>query len=301
MLTGVEWWWSCSLEVIMGKKWAILKSVFYSRMNEEAVGLEIRNQPFRITPEDSVAYARACEDTNPAYKAEDGALVHPLFASRILKDGLEEILLSPRVEANMIKLVHAEQSFQWHKPLRVGMELVPVSRISAIRDVSSGQVLDIDVALEEAGKAIVSGRSSMFVRCPPKKGAKRTKEPYPFEPEMEELSTFAVLRDQPGRYAAASGDYNPIHTNALVAKLAGFERPIAHGLCVMAMTARELIAAYGEGDPASLKKIALRFSKPVYPGKDLTVKSIRGGKIQFVVELKPGKRAISNGQAEFGR
>lgn len=284
----------------MGKLWAIVRSGFYGQLNSAAVGFEVRKPGFLVQREPALAYALACDDPNPAYTAEQGAYATPLYASRILADVLEEVLFYPKLRVNMVKLVHAEQSFTWSKPLKVGMEVVPVARVVAIREVSSGQILDVDVALEENGVPVVMGRSSMFIRGKPKRDPNRPKEPKPAEPEMAEVSKFRVALDQPKRYATASGDYNPIHRNKLVAKLAGFDRPIAHGLCVMAMTVRELMAAYGQNDPARLHRVSLRFAKPVYPGKELTLKAMKDGTtVKFGVELKPGKWAISNGEAEF--
>ena len=46
-------------------------------------------------------------------------------------------------------------------------------------------------------------------------------------------------------YAAASGDLNPLHLDADVARAAGFERPIAHGMRTMACVARMFTQHFG--------------------------------------------------------
>lgn len=284
----------------MGRFWSIVRSGFYSQMCREALGFEVRKPAFTLERENCVAYAKACDDTNPLLVGEKAEFASPLFASRILRDALEEVLFYPKLRVNMVKLVHAEQSFTFHQPLRIGMSVEPVAKVVEIRDVSSGQILDVDVMLEQNGQPVVTGRSSMFIRGKPKRDPNRTKEPKAAEPEMKAAGTFKVAPDQPRRYAAASGDFNPIHVNKFVAKLAGFDRPIAHGLCVMAMTVRELLAAYGDSNPANLHRVSLRFAKPVYPGRELTLKTLQEGKsVKFGVELKPGKWAISHGEVEF--
>ena len=40
----------------------------------------------------------------------------------------------------------------------------------------------------------------------------------------------SLAKDLGRRYAAISGDYNPIHLGALSAKLFGFKQAIAHGM-----------------------------------------------------------------------
>jgi acyl dehydratase len=48
-------------------------------------------------------------------------------------------------------------------------------------------------------------------------------------------------------FAAASGDHNPLHLDAAVARAAGFERPVVHGMYTMACAARLFTQAFGAG------------------------------------------------------
>ena len=48
-------------------------------------------------------------------------------------------------------------------------------------------------------------------------------------------------------FAAASGDHNPLHLDAEVARRAGFERPVVHGMLTMAYAARLFTHAFGAG------------------------------------------------------
>lgn len=279
-----------------------LKNSFSRGLNESQVGLEVAGPLFVVHQGEALAYALATDDGNPAYFEKSGALVSPLFASRILKDVLEMLILDPRLGMNLLKMVHAEQSLQFHEPLRAGMELLPTARIEAIRSVSSGQLADFSVALREGDKVIVDGMATMFVRKATPKGKGKGSAPKDPEvvPPWEELTTFALAPDQPRRYALASQDYNPIHTRKWVAKLAGFPQPVAHGLCVMAMTTALLIDAFGNKDPASLASIKLRFSRPAFPGQQLSLKVAGAGKTrQFLLENHKGQPVLSNGEISF--
>lgn len=68
-------------------------------------------------------------------------------------------------------------------------------------------------------------------------------------------------RYRPIYYAGASGDFNPIHIDPEVGKQAGFNGPILQGLCTMAWAVEAVTRQLA--DPAKLKKIRVRFSKPV--------------------------------------
>src|SRR5438093_1379087 len=78
-----------------------------------------------------------------------------------------------------------------------------------------------------------------------------------------------VVDDQTYRYRDASGDQMPIHVDDAFAKSVGLPGIIAHGLCTMAMCSQAVVKTVAGGDPARVKRLAVRFSKPVFPGNDV--------------------------------
>jgi hypothetical protein len=68
-------------------------------------------------------------------------------------------------------------------------------------------------------------------------------------------SVWTVPGDVGRRYAAVSGDINPIHIHPLSARLFGFPRPIAHG---MWLKARCLAALEGELPDACAVEVAFK-------------------------------------------
>ena len=64
-----------------------------------------------------------------------------------------------------------------------------------------------------------------------------------------------------------SGDPNPLHASPTVAKTAGFDAPILHGLCTLGIAGRAVLKTYCDNDPTRFKSLRLRFSAPVYPGE----------------------------------
>ena len=95
---------------------------------------------------------------------------------------------------------------------------------------------------------------------------------------MKQLGDFAVgdtfqgVREvdpfRPVYYASASGDFNPIHLDPAIGAAAGFRGTILQGMCTYAWAA-EVCAAY-LGDPARLRRLKVRFSRPVQPGVTVT-------------------------------
>ena len=68
-----------------------------------------------------------------------------------------------------------------------------------------------------------------------------------------------------------SGDRNPLHSDPWFAReMAGFEKPILHGLCTYGFAGRALLAELAGGEAANLTAMSARFSSPVFPGETLT-------------------------------
>jgi acyl dehydratase len=75
-----------------------------------------------------------------------------------------------------------------------------------------------------------------------------------------ETKVFTVTRADLVRYAAASGDHNPIHQDDDVARSVGLPGVIAHGMYTMALAAR----AVGEWFPgAEVVSLGCKFTNPV--------------------------------------
>jgi acyl dehydratase len=78
----------------------------------------------------------------------------------------------------------------------------------------------------------------------------------------------ACDRYRPVYYAAASGDFNPLHIDPEAGRAAGLGGAILQGMCTYAWLA-EACAAYFD-DPGRVRRLRVRFSRPVAPGDTVT-------------------------------
>jgi acyl dehydratase len=69
-----------------------------------------------------------------------------------------------------------------------------------------------------------------------------------------------------------SGDWNPLHADPEFAKVAGFERPILHGLCTYGITLKAVVDTLLGGDVTRVRSYATRFAGVVYPGETLRIR-----------------------------
>jgi acyl dehydratase len=104
------------------------------------------------------------------------------------------------------------------------------------------------------------------------------------------------------RYAEASGDPNPIHTDEEFAKSVGLPGCILHGLYSMAQVARAH-TALADGDPRALRRLRVQFRGMGFPEQEIvvtgTVKEVSDGRIVTETEAAQGdNRIIRNAEAE---
>ncbi|MGH9113207.1 MAG: MaoC family dehydratase, partial [Acidimicrobiales bacterium] len=98
-----------------------------------------------------------------------------------------------------------------------------------------------------------------------------------------------------------SGDRNPLHSDPKFAAMAGFARPILHGLCTYGFTGRALLHSLCDGDPARFRSMSGRFSSPVFPGEALTVRiwTDVDGRAAFQTLGPDGRVVLDAGRCEL--
>ncbi len=69
------------------------------------------------------------------------------------------------------------------------------------------------------------------------------------------------------KYAGASGDFNPMHTDEVAAQAAGLPSVFGHGMFSMGLVGRALTDWAGVGNLVSFR---VRFTKQTWPGEQLT-------------------------------
>ena len=186
----------------------------------------------RVDLEHLAAYARVCgfglgDELPPTYPH---VLAFPL-AMRLLTDSAFPF--------PMLGLVHVDNSITQRRPLRLDEAFSLRVRAADLRPHERGRQFDV---IQEAtvGDELVWRDRSTYLRRSPSTG-RRPKDDRP--PDGPATAVWQVGDDIGRRYAAVSGDRNPIHLSALTARALGFPRAIAHGMwtkarCIAALQGR---------------------------------------------------------------
>ena len=96
-----------------------------------------------------------------------------------------------------------------------------------------------------------------------------------------------------------TGDRHPIHVDPATAAANGFDRPILHGLCTLAIAAHSVAKTAGR-QPADLSGLSARLAAPVTPGAMLTVACEDPDKHGIRFEVSVGDQVVlKDGSASF--
>lgn len=289
-------------------------------LNKEMVGEKYRGDARLVKAEEMIAYAKATEADNPQYLDEEGEqdeggelVAPPIFPVKLFHPLLEEVMQDPELNVDILRLVHGEQDMRFHRPLEPKDLVAPRARIASIEDKSTGQLLTIHFRLMCAGELVTEADTVLFIRNgasgtgSKSKEGRAAKQAEGEEPARELVHEEGqpVADDQPARYADASGDRNPIHLDPDVAEAAGLPDVILHGLCTMAFAGNAVVDGVCEGDSRRLKRLKVRFSKPVLPGQTVNTRVFEEGRLEsgrdvYAVEAvnENDEAVLENGVAE---
>jgi acyl dehydratase len=265
--------------------------------------------PWTVEDAATRAYAQATNTGNPWYLAGGRAgriVASPIYGVvyQFLALGLP--MFDQELGVNMLRLVHGEQDMRFFMPVKPGDVIKTTATIKAITDKTSGELLDVALkSTNQHGDVVCETLTGLFIRGrtrgAKKEEVERVEETSPTgKVVLEKL--VPVAADQSLRYADASGDHNPIHKDPDMAKAAGLPDIILHGLCSMAFVQNTVVDELCGGDPTRLKRLRVRFAKPVLNGETLTVKAFETGTpgtVAVEVYNPAGQPVIKDGVAEY--
>jgi acyl dehydratase len=219
----------------------------------------------------------------------------------------------PKTGADAVKLVHGEQDVRVLRPLPVKGCVTARNRVISLTDKGAGKgaVAVVLRTLVDAasGDTVAESRNVTFLRGDGGFSADGGKsdpgpEPLPAVPERAaDVEVSYATRPEAALIYRLSGDVNPLHADPEVAAKAGFDRPILHGLCTYGMAGRAVIEQVLDHDAARLKRLALRFTSPVWPGETVRYELWREGGALLRLRASVDARktvVLNNGLVELG-
>jgi hypothetical protein len=260
---------------------------FVPGRGNEIPEVELELPGVEADPDQVAAYAKVCgfalrDHLPPTYPH---VLAFPLHMA-VMADG--------SFPFGAVGLVHVENRIVQRRRIDLGEELTFHVRPTKLQSHPKGQTFSLVTEASIDGEPVWESTSTMLRR-----GSGDPKVPNnPAKSELHQISVLAgrefdavrgeglaangewkLSGDLGRRYAAVSGDRNPIHMHSLSAKALGFPRAIAHGM----WTKARCLAALESALPDAFA-VEVRFRKPILlPARVEFASAAEGGEIDFAV------------------
>lgn len=230
-----------------------------------------------------------------AYVYEGCLKVLPTFGVIPAGEIVRRITEVPGLEFNPMLALHGEQEIECTGPLPVAADSTTTGRIAAVYDKRKAAVLVVEASTaDEKGKRLFTNRFSIFLRGEggfggPSGPAGENRSPDRPPDHVFETRTLPQL----ALIYRLSGDNNPLHADPQFAQMAGFDRPILHGLCSFGIACRSIVEGCLDGDVGRLARYQARFRGVVFPGETIRTCVWREGKtLAVAAEAKERSAAV---------
>ena len=245
----------------------------------DLAGTSLGSQSVTYSDRDVMLYALAvgAASTDLDLVYERDLKVLPTFALVIGRWAVEA---AGRLGAyDRLRSLHGSQSLTVHSPLPTAGTIATSARVGGVWDKEKASVVDIEVECEQfcaTYSLFLPGQGGWGGPRGEKTDARTTDD-------SVWIRKVPTSKDQAALYRL-TGDRHPLHIDPRVAQESGFNRPILHGLCSLAMANLEVSRAMSV-HPCSLRELKARFAAPVYPGDVLNVAGglAEDGSVRFEV------------------
>jgi len=118
--------------------------------------------PYEVSAAKIAEFAAALGDPNPAYSGK-APVAPPTFAAVIGAAAWDELFADPELDLSLQRVVHADQTFVWHRPLRTGDTVTGVLSIDKVRCRGAMEIVGVTVRVATLEGEPVVDSSSTFV------------------------------------------------------------------------------------------------------------------------------------------
>src|SRR3977135_3989212 len=178
---------------------------------------------------------------------------------------------------NFAMLLHGPQGIRLFKPLPPSGKLSVVAEVADIQDKGEGKnaivMLKATGTDPDTSEVVTETFTTAVIRGEGGFGGEPGQRPVaPEIPDREPDVKIALpTREDQALIYRLAGDRNPLHSDPWFAQnLAGFPKPILHGLCTYGVAGRALVSALGGGDATKVSAGGARVTAPAFPGETLT-------------------------------
>ena len=268
-------------------------------INPDAVGNTSEPSEISWTSKDSLLYALGV-----GAGATDPTGFELEFTTENTKDTPQKALptqvvvmgsggMPPFGDFNLAALLHGEQFIQIHQTVPAEGKATGQGRVAEILDKGKAALVRLESTVSDAdGNPMWTSRNGLFISGEGGWGGDRGEASTWELPgrDADKIISYTTRDDQALLYRL-NGDRNPLHSDPSFASMAGFDKPILHGLCTFGFTGRALLHGLCDSDPDAFGSMGGRFKSPVMPGERLDVHMWHEG-AQTLFQTRVGDRVV---------
>jgi len=207
------------------------------------------------------------------YTLESRLHVLPSFAT-VAGGGMGVVdgLSAPGIDVDLAAVLHGAQTVETHRPVPVGGSATQTSSVAAVYDKGKAAVIVLRSETADEDGPLWTSEAQLFVRGEGGFGGARGPSAQTEVPERSpDREVRRGIREEQALLYRLSGDWNPLHADPAFARLAGFDRPILHGLCSYGMVLKAVVDTVLGGDVSRVTSYSTRFAGVVFPGETLRI------------------------------
>ena len=186
-----------------------------------------------------------------------------------------------RTGIDMTQQVHGEQRIRIHRPLPAAASVVTTTRIVDLFDKGPGRGaimrFETEVRDKARGDLLATNTYTSFARGDGGFGGPpgSPPAPHPIPSRLPDTVFDQTTLPTQALFYRLCGDRNPLHADPEYARSGGFARPILHGLCTFGHACAAVVRACCDYDATRIGDLAVRFTRPVFPGDTLSTEMWR--------------------------
>jgi acyl dehydratase len=212
---------------------------------------------------------------------------------------------APELAIDWVRLLHTAHAARFHRPLPRTATVTGTARIRSLHDrgAEKGAVCVVERRIADAGTGdlyctveqtlLLRGNGGFGGEPPPRAERARPSERAP------DMTATIAISPRAALVYRLSGDLNPLHADPEVARTAGFERPILHGLAAYGIAGAQIVRRFCGDDPARLKSLSMRFAGIALPGSAVEFSAWIQGPHIFFEARSEGRTILDQGIAEI--
>ncbi len=238
------------------------------------------------------------------YCYEKRLKVLPSFSIAASFDFLAHVAVASQI--NLAGLLHGEQRLIFHHPIPTTGALTTRGKITHYYDRGADKgalVMAESDTWHSSGLKLFTSVATLFARLDGGFGGETApKNTVVFPDRMPDIVVDAHPSENQALLYRLSGDVFDLHVDPDFARMAGFEKPIMHGLCTHGYACRALIQSLTPGAPEKVRRMDCRFTKSLYPGVPIQTqiwKTGDGGAFWKTLNAQTGDVVIDKGVFEL--